>query len=76
MKKLLILSLIWLMCMETAYCSTTKSNIYNDKGRRVGYYKTYSSGDKVIKIERYDVKTGRRVERIKVGKWIKLKKNA
>lgn len=67
MKNILILSLIWLICMETAYCAQiSKSNIYNDKGRRIGYYKTYSSGDKVIKTERYDVKTGRRVERIKV----------
>jgi len=65
-RKLLILSIIWLLCTQTAWCKTTKSSIYNSKNQRVGYYKTYSSGDKVIKIERYDTKTGRRVERIKV----------
>ena len=66
MKKLLIASLLWLLVTNTAYCAVTKSNIYNSKNQRVGYYKTtYKSNGSISTIDRHD-KTGRRVERVKV----------
>ena len=66
MKKLLIASLLWMLATNTAWCANTKSNIYNSKNQRVGYYKTtYKSNGAITTIARHD-KTGRRVERVKV----------
>jgi len=66
MKKLIALSLLWLMFGNVALCkqTQTKYNIYNSKGQRTGYAKVYSSGEKVVKIEKFN-NNSKRIERIK-----------
>lgn len=76
MKKLsVILALLMLFTIlgqESVLCkqsSTTykKYNVYNSKGQKDGYYKVYSSGQQVTKVEKYN-RQSKKQERIEYSK--------